>query len=47
MAERGLGTANKRLIKLIEKRTGSCLRNWREKGADRSERGAGGQRQWV
>ena len=33
MAERGLDTANARLLKLMVKRTGACLRHWEQRGA--------------
>jgi hypothetical protein len=33
MAERGLNTANERLLRTIQKRTGACLRHWEHKGA--------------
>ena len=39
MAERGLETTNKRLVKIIAKRTGSCLRSHRIQGTVRSEPG--------
>ena len=39
MAERGLNTANERLVKLIAKRTGACLRDNRRKGVAQSEIG--------
>lgn len=32
MAERGLNTADVRLVKTIGKRVGACLRHWRVKG---------------
>src|SRR3990172_4521142 len=31
MAERGLDTANVRLLKTMQKRTGACLRHWQHK----------------
>lgn len=34
MAERGLNTADKRLVKTMVKRVGACLRDYRRKGAD-------------
>ena len=37
MAERGLNTADKRLVKLVGKRVGACLRHQRAKGLLRSE----------
>ena len=39
MAERGLDTANLRLLKTMQKRTGACLRHWERKGTARKERG--------
>lgn len=39
MAERGLDTANLRLLKTMQKRTGACLRHWERKGAARKQRG--------
>ncbi len=36
MAERGLNTADKKLVKAIGKRVGSCLRHHRSKGVVRS-----------
>lgn len=39
MAERGLNTADKRLVKIIGKRVGACLRSHRAKGLVRSELG--------
>ncbi|NJO33480.1 MAG: hypothetical protein HC869_10370 [Rhodospirillales bacterium] len=33
MAERGLDTGNARLVTLIGKRTGACLRHWEKRGA--------------
>lgn len=41
MVGRGLVTSDKRLVRLIGKRVGSCLRHHRERGLVRSERGAG------
>ncbi|MCG8691721.1 MAG: hypothetical protein MI806_10980 [Minwuiales bacterium] len=37
MAERGLNTADKGLVRLIRKRVGACLRHYRGKGLVRSE----------
>lgn len=37
MAERGLNTADKRLVKTMVKRVGACLRDHRRKGVVRSE----------
>ena len=39
MAERGLNTADKKLVKAISKRVGSCLRHHRSKGTVRSVKG--------
>ncbi len=39
MAERGLDTTDTRLVRLIGKRVGSCLRDYRAKGLVRSEPG--------
>jgi hypothetical protein len=41
MAERGLDTSDKRLVKLIGKRVGACLRHHRTKGLVESEEGPG------
>ena len=41
MAERGLNTSDKRLVRLIGKRVGACLRHQRGKGLVRAERGPG------
>lgn len=46
MAERGLDTANVRLLKTISKRTGACLRHWRTKGIVRSIEGPGQYNVW-
>ena len=46
MAERGLDTADKRLMRLVGKRVGACLRHWRNKGVVRSERGPGQYQLW-
>lgn len=37
MAERGLNTADKRLLKLLTKRVGACLRHHRKRGLVRSK----------
>ena len=39
MAERGLNTADRKLVKTIGKRVGSCLRHHRSKGTVRSAKG--------
>jgi hypothetical protein len=36
MASRGLGTADKPLLRVIDKRVGASLRNYRDKGVVRS-----------
>ena len=41
MVGRGLNTTDKRMVKLIGKRVGSCLRHHRERGLVRSEPGSG------
>ena len=41
MAERGLNTADKPLVRVIGKRVGACLRHHRDKGLVRSEKGPG------
>jgi hypothetical protein len=41
MAARNLDTADRRLVRLMGKRVGACLRNHRDKGVVRSERGPG------
>ena len=46
IAERGLDTANARLVKLIGKRTGACLRDHRKRGVVRSGRGSAGLLVW-
>jgi hypothetical protein len=46
MAERGLDTKNERLVKLIGKRTGACLRHWERRGAARKEPGPDRFMQW-
>lgn len=40
MAARNLDTADRRLVKLMGKRVGACLRNHRDKGIVQSEQGA-------
>lgn len=39
MAERGLDTGNARLVKLMGKRTGACLRHWEKRGAAHKQHG--------
>lgn len=41
MAERGLDTANARLLKTMTKRTGACLRNWQKQGGVTRQPGPG------
>ena len=40
MAERGLNASDKRLVRLVGKRVGACLRHQRERGLVRSRPGA-------
>lgn len=46
MASRNMNTADKRLVKTVQKRVGAALRHYREKGTIRSESGAGGLLVW-
>jgi hypothetical protein len=46
MAERGMNTADKRLIKTVGKRVGACLRHHRAKGVIRSVDGLGDRLVW-
>ena len=46
MAERGMNTADKRLVKTVTKRVGSCLRHHRNKGLLRSSEGLGQHLVW-
>ncbi len=46
MAERGLNTSDKGLVRLVGKRVGACLRHQRDKGFVRSERGPGAYLVW-
>ena len=46
MAARGLNTADKRLVRTIGKRVGSCLRHHRAKGTLRSMQGKGPHLLW-
>ena len=39
MAERGLNTSDRRVVKLIGKRVGTCLRHWRTRGQVKSRKG--------
>lgn len=44
MAERGMNTADKRLVKTVTKRVGACLRHHRARGLLRNVKGLG---QWL
>lgn len=46
MAERGLNTADKRLVRLVGKRVGACLWHQRAKGSMRSKPGPGQHLLW-
>lgn len=46
MAERGLDTSNERLLKLMMKRTGACLRHWEKRGVAKKEPGPGQFKLW-
>ena len=46
MAERGMNTADKRLVKTVGKRVGACLRHHRNKGLIRSAKGLGQHISW-
>lgn len=46
MAERGLDTGNARLLKLMGKRTGACLRHWHARGMTNKEQGPGQYQLW-
>lgn len=46
MAERGMNTADKRLVKTVGKRVGACLRHHRTKGLIRSIDGLGDRLAW-
>ncbi len=46
MAERGMNTADKRLVKTVTKRVGACLRHHRLKGLLRSSKGLGDHLVW-
>lgn len=46
MAERGMNTADKRLVKTVGKRVGACLRHHRTKGLIRSVDGLGDRLAW-
>ena len=47
MAERGLNTADTRLVRTIGKRVGSSMRYLRERGLVRSEKGPGQRLVWA
>lgn len=46
MAERGMNTADKRLVKVVTRRVGACLRHHRTRGVIRSAEGIGGRITW-
>lgn len=46
MAERGMNTADKRLVKTVTKRVAACLRHHRNKGLLRSSKGLGSRQTW-
>jgi len=46
MAERGMNTADKRLIKIVAKRVGACLRHHRSKGLIRNSQSLGKRSSW-
>ena len=46
MAERGLNTSDKRLVRLVGKRVGACLRHQRARGLVRSKPGPGPYLVW-
>jgi hypothetical protein len=46
MAERGMNTADKRLVKTVTKRVGACLRHHRGKGPLRNAKGLGTRIAW-
>ena len=47
MAERGMNTADKRLVKTVTKRVGACLRHHRTRGLIRSAKGLGDRITWT
>ena len=47
MAERGMNTADKRLVKTVSNRVGACLRHHRSKGVLRSSSGLGVRTTWF
>lgn len=46
MAERGMNTADRGLVKMVGKRVGSCLRHHRASGLVRSTKGLGDRLAW-
>jgi hypothetical protein len=46
MAERGMNTADKRLVRTVMKRVGACLRHHRSRGLLRSVDGIGDRLMW-
>ena len=46
MAERGMNTADKRLVKTVSKRVGAALRHHRIKGLVKSVKGLGDRLAW-
>lgn len=46
MAERGMNTADKRLVKTVSKRVGASLRHHRTRGVIRSTKGLGDRIAW-
>ncbi|MCW5752661.1 MAG: hypothetical protein KIT81_16115 [Alphaproteobacteria bacterium] len=46
MAHRGMNTSDKRMVRLIGKRVGACLRHWRARGVVKCERGSGQMLGW-
>jgi sigma54-dependent transcription regulator len=46
MAERGLNTADKKLVRVIGKRVGACLRHWRARGTVTARKGPGPYQVW-
>jgi hypothetical protein len=46
MAERGLDTANARLLRTMVKRAGACLRHWERRGVAKKEPGSGQFKLW-
>lgn len=46
MSERGLDTANEKLLKLMVKRAGACMRHWEQKGVLKKEQGPNQFKLW-